>query len=277
MAGQVKLPLIGEVNKNVAYGVGLAGAGIGAILYIRYRKNAATAQQNAATATVTDPAGNQCTQVNPSTGYCPGSPEDQAASAQTGLEGYGALDGGGGVGYGTFPTGTGSLCPDGSYPTGYDQYGNPICPQGTSSPTATTPVTTNDEWLQEVQAQYPGWATALRGVLGGLTVTTAEKNQFLEAVGIFGAPPQGYPTPIKTSDTGGHPGPPPANTVTVPNVVGDRAITAEGKIRAAGLSPEFTSPPAQSHANYVATQSPKGGTKADKGSKVTMSLSAKKP
>jgi hypothetical protein len=47
---------------------------------------------------------------------------------------------------------------------------------------------------------------ALVDVLAGITVTTAQKNIFLEAVGVIGQPPGSYPTPIKTSDTSAQPG-----------------------------------------------------------------------
>ena len=94
----------------------IAVAAVG-VYYVYEKRKKATAS-----ATQTDPAGNTCTAVNPATGYCPGTPEDQAAMSanaggldttgsgadQSGSTGGGAggTDTGGGTTTGT--TGSGS-------------------------------------------------------------------------------------------------------------------------------------------------------------------------
>lgn len=215
MPGEIKIPGIGNVDKKYVIAGVLVGGGVAVVVVIRSRKAAAAAAQTtSATATgmVTDPAGNQCTALDTGSGYCPGTAGDQA---------YYAGQGGGGNtsdygGYGGYGSGN-------SYDSGYDAAGYPTgsaadlqwqaqqsgtgTVTGTGSTTGT--VTTNSDWLTEALGVLPGDTatvqTALASVLGGLTVTTAQKNLFMEAVGILGPPPQGYPTPIKTSDTAGHP------------------------------------------------------------------------
>lgn len=75
-----------------------------------------------------------------------------------------------------------------------------------SIPTSTG-FTTNAEWAQQAEADLGGSANvaaAINKVLGGVTVTTAQKEIFEQAVGLEGQPPQPYP-PIHTTDTPGHP------------------------------------------------------------------------
>lgn len=211
MPADIKLPGLGEVPKKYVVGGVVAGGGIAIIVFVRSRKasQANTANQTAAQAgLVTDPAGNQCAAVDPNSGYCPGSPED--VSYQQSASGYYGTPGG--------VSGAGTTAPVPS--DGGSQGTTPIAPTGPQ---------TNAEWVTAALAVLPGGDTpeneaALAGVLGGLTVTTAQKDIFLEAVGLVGQPPQGYPAPIKTSDTAGHPGP----KVTAAGAVSNLTVTAHG-------------------------------------------------
>ncbi|MBO2460973.1 fibronectin type III domain-containing protein [Actinomadura violacea] len=96
-------------------------------------------------------------------------------------------------------------------PYGYDVYGNPL-PASTGLGSGGV-YTTNLDWANaaESQLELSGVSqsvsgTAISKVLAGLAVTSDQKNIFLEAVGLLGQPPQGYPTPIKVSDPTGTPG-----------------------------------------------------------------------
>jgi hypothetical protein len=239
MAETLKVPGLGDVPKKYVIGGVVVGGGVAVIVFIRARSAAKQSAANAAnqtaaqaSGTVTDPAGNTCAALDPNSGYCPGSPEDQEWQEEN--SGYYSsgdlaseeaageiLDTGTGVstaGLVTDPAG--NQCSAVDPATGYC----PGTPQdlaalagtasGTvpSSPTSSAP-TTNSAWLQDALTVLPGGDSsaneaALAGVLGGLTVTTAQKNIFLEAVGLVGQPPGGYPTPIKTSDTSAQPGSP---------------------------------------------------------------------
>lgn len=203
LEGDVKLPGMGEVPKKYVVGGVVIGGGIAVIVYIRGRKASAAnaANQTAAQAAVTDPAGNQCAAVDPNSGYCPGSPEDVAW--QQNNAGGSSLAGVPGVSSGSVDTSGGSS-------------------GATAGGTSAGGPQTNADWMAAALQVLPGGDTpeneaALAGVLGGQTVTTAQKNIFLEAVGLEGQPPQGYPTPIKTSDTAAHPGP---GTKTAGNITG---------------------------------------------------------
>lgn len=170
----------------------VVGAGVAVIVYIRGKNKASSTGATAGTAdgTVTDPAGNTCSVLDPNSGYCPGSPEDIAyQQSMTGNftdTGYGGTD------------------------TGVSTAGIPISSLPGSG--GASGIATNSDWVTEALQLLPGGASsanqaALSAVLGGLTVTTAQLNIFNEAVGLVGmSPPQGYPTPIKTSDTSGQPG-----------------------------------------------------------------------
>lgn len=222
--GDIKIPGAGELPKKYVLGAVAVSVGIVVIVYVRKKKSAASSASTASTATgalVTDPAGNQCATLDPNSGYCPGSPEDTAYQAQS-TGSYSGLGYGGGIGYpgvssaGLVTDPAGNQCAAVDPATGYC----PGTPEDTAAGGTTGAVTTgtgatgatvstNSDWLQEALSVVPGNSstvqTALASVLGGLTVTTAQKNLFLEAVGILGQPPQGYPQPIKTSDTSAHP------------------------------------------------------------------------
>jgi len=272
LEGTVKTPF-GTISKKTAVIGGVAIAGIGGIFWWRWRQNQAAAQASSTStgAMVTDPAGNQCAQVDPDTGYCPGTAEDEQAAQQAA---YGSDIGvdydSGGIGYpgngaGEYVDPNGNVCvaPDAD---GY-------CPQSVTGTPTTTQITTNAEWVTEVDQQFPNYTQALAMVLGGVPVSTAQKNQFLEAVGVFGPPPQGYPSPIKTTDTPGQPGT--TARVSVPNVKGQRREIAGPTIRAAGLEAAFQGSVPKGKEAIVGAQNPAGGAKVNKGSTVHLTLTAK--
>lgn len=90
---------------------------------------------------------------------------------------------------------------------GYDVYGNPLpAPTGLGSGGT---YTTNDEWTSAAESslETAGVSLSVSGaaiskVLGGLSVSSDQRDIFMQAVGLLGQPPQGYPTPIKVSDSG---------------------------------------------------------------------------
>jgi hypothetical protein len=81
------------------------------------------------------------------------------------------------------------------------------------APFTTVPVLgTNEAWEQEAISALSnsGFSTHVAGlaisrVLGGLVVTPEQEQIFLQAVGLLGPPPAGYPVPIKVQ---GGPAPP---------------------------------------------------------------------
>jgi hypothetical protein len=169
MPNTIKVPGIGPVKSTYVYVGAAVTVGILTVAYLRHRSAtstaaAATAAQDT-TASTTDVTG---------TGYAPT-----------------------GVGY------------SGYSPSGYDVYGNPL-----PTPTQVGGITvsggqyaSNNDWATaaEVALGNAGVDTgisagALGKVLAGLAVTTDQKNLFLEAVGLLGQPPQGYPQPIHVQD-----------------------------------------------------------------------------
>jgi hypothetical protein len=226
-------------NKPLFYGT-LAVIGVGAIWYYRHKQASASAA-----AGFTDPAGNTCSAPNPATGFCPGTAEDQQAMTQLASTGFvGQPQGGGTFGSTGGATGGGNI---------------------------TNQITTKEEWVRAAENFLPnGHSTevrnALLGVLGGLTVTSAERRIFLEAVGGLGDPPGGYPKPIKVSDSTGHPG---GSRVTVPNVIGKEHTQAAQALRAAGLAPHATVGTEISW--IVGKEIPSAGTRVSRGSGVTIS------
>jgi hypothetical protein len=226
MPEDIKVPGLGEVDKKYVIAGVLTGVGVGVIVYIRSRNKAAQAAATPATTgtgMTTDPAGNQCEALDPNSGYCPGSPEDVAyqensSGSLSGL-GYGGDIGYAGTGVseaGLLVDPAGNQCQTLDPSTGYcpgtpeDQAAQASL-TGSQSATGTvsSAITTNSQWVTAALAVLPGGntganQTALASVLGGVAVTTAQKNVFMEAVALVGQPPQGYP-PINTTDTSGQP------------------------------------------------------------------------
>jgi PASTA domain len=282
--GKVKIPLMGDVpKKGAAIGAGIFALFIG-VIYIRHRNNASTTNASPAggtaaaaagdTGLVTDPAGNQCVAVDPNSGYCPGTDQDQAyQSEQSGgyNDAYGDTGdvgdtGGsyGGAGLYVDPNGNTCTTPNAD---GY-------CPAPTGGATGTgSSYASNEAWLTAAESAMhaPALSGAAERIFAGLAVTNAQKDLFLEAVGLIGPPPQSYPA-IHLKDTPGQPAK--SEDVTVPTVTGQRRIEATAKLRAAGLSPTVTETqkvPAGKEAVVINTD-PNGGAKVAKGSKVTVNV-----
>lgn len=217
LEGTVKLPAFGTVKKKTAAGVG-GGAVLFVLLiwYVRQRKTAKAASPGPATGTVTDPAGNTCAAINPATGYCPGTLEDQQALSGS----AGAL--GAGAPADTSGAGSGLQGASGS-PGGTVQGPAPPGPGNFAS---------NAEWAQYAEAYLTGSAggdpaavsSAIGKYLTGQPVTTDQVAIIDEAIAYAGQPPQagpgGDPPGINTtagstgsaSSSAGSPGPGPGKT-----------------------------------------------------------------
>lgn len=288
--GDIKVPGLGNLNKKYVIGAVGVAVSIIVIITIRSRKASAAAATTAASAgttgQVTDPAGNTCAALDPGSGYCPGTEEDsqyysEQSSALENEGDEGGIAGGtgadsGGYDAAGYPLGSAA---DLAWQTSQES-GTATTGTGTTGTTTTGSAgvpTTNSQWVTDAIAQLPGdtgtLQTALSSVLGGITVTTAQKNLFLEAVGILGPPPQGYPTPIKTSDTAAQPGGT-TGQVTIPNVTGYTAGAAHNAIDGAGLHAVAAS--GQKDTWIVTGTAPKTGTKVNSGSNVTILASAPK-
>ena len=137
-----------------------------------YRKKAAAAAP--AAALVTDPAGNQCSTLNPATGYCPGTQADiaaqQSAAAQLSSASGAALSGGGGYYY--TPPASGTSATGSAVPTFAD----------------------NASWAQYVETALSSsgadaTAAAIAKYLSGQQVTTDQQTIIEEAIAIANKPP----------------------------------------------------------------------------------------
>jgi PASTA domain len=260
MADTIHVPLLGNVKPVYLYG------GIGAVVIIGgiayYRHQAATAAaSNSAASTSTDTSGTGSADPNaidPSTGLT----YAEEASGSQGSFPYGGVSDYGGSYYGN-----GNI-------TGYDQYGNPIYSTGI---TGSNTYTTNADWataaeddLAALNVDSATSATAISRILAGLTVTHTQEDLFMQAVGLLGQPPQGYPKPIKVTTTPSQPNPPKtSSTATVPNVVGMGFGEAYNTLHRAG----FKTNPAKANANYkVISESPPGGRQATKGGTITLKV-----
>lgn len=201
LEGTVKLPGFGPVKKKTAAYAGAGGVFLVlAVWWYRQRKaaqSASSAASSGAAGMVTDPAGNTCSAINPATGYCPGTVEDQQA-----MGGAAALGGP----YDTSGLGGGGL-------SGYYY--------GSGGATAVTPpgpgnFADNAEWAQYVESYMIGTlngdpaatGNAIGKYLTGQPVTADQQNIIQEAIAYGGQPPAagagGYPPSIKTATgTGG--------------------------------------------------------------------------
>ncbi|MGH2866767.1 MAG: hypothetical protein ACRDNK_04245 [Solirubrobacteraceae bacterium] len=200
----IKLPGVGPVKKPyLIAGVAVFAGIIGYAYFKRSRANAAAAADTSSTTTSTAAATDPSQSIDPSTGL---TYAEEAAGSSTG---YGQ------PGYGGFSSEPYS-------PYGYDIYGNPIpAPTGAGSGGA---LTTNDEWASQAETDLGNAnitlavsSLAIGRVLAGLTVTSAQRDIFMQGVGLLGEPPQGYPKPIKLSDTGTTPPPPAATNTNIKN------------------------------------------------------------
>lgn len=258
---------IGGVKKQYVYAGGALLGVVVVVVYYRSKKQAAEAATTAAT-TVTDPAGNVCAALSPTSGYCPGTPEDLAYS---------------GTGAGTLE-GTDAASYVGGQIIGYDQYGNPIYSSSSTQTGVPGAYTNNAQWtqaaLQEMEdlepSSDPGTLSAALGVyINGQPATAAQVSIIQQAIALEGYPPVGgtngnppgiVQSPITTPpNTGG-------TTVTVPNVVKDTVNQAHSALQNAKLT--FNTDTAKDKAGYdriVTSQKPTAGTKVASGSKVSLS------
>jgi hypothetical protein len=288
LEGKIHLPLAGDVSKKAAAGGALVIVSVIGVAYIRRMRNARTTNNSPSggtaasaagdTGMVTDPAGNQCTAVDES-GYCPGSEQSIAYSQQAGSDtyddGYDASD------YGDVGAGYGGWAGSSYGGTGYYQdpdgnvcvtpLSNGYCPPVSSTGSTGSQYSSNEAWLTAAEQAMNSTALgeAAERIFAGLSVTTAQKDLFMEAVGLIGPPPQSYP-PINTTDTSGQPAP--AAKVTVPNVVNEYREVAFPKITAAGLKYTVQGTIAKGHSGIVSAQNPKAGTSVAKGSNVTLTV-----
>lgn len=245
-----------HIKKTYVYLGVAATAVVGYALY-RRQKNASAAATPASSTTgtpgtSTDPAGNVGT-INPATGFVYGSAEDQAALQSASAGAYGGYGGYGG-GYG-----------------GYGNYGNN---NGTGYPQG---FTNNAQWAQAAEQYITGGAggagstdpvgNALGKYLTGGELTPDQVGIVNQAIAFEGYPPvsgpNGYPPSMRTSPNP----PPPGNTNTVPNVMGQPAGEAFNVITAAGLSPHEDSPNIRPDW-IINSQTPRAGTKVRSGSQV---------
>lgn len=248
--GDVHIPGIGNMSKKAAAGGVIVAGGIVGIAYYRHR-NAASSSSTSAT----DTSG----AIDPSTGVPYADEYSGGIDPSTGIPyadegGYGAtgIDPLTGLPYvdegGTGITGTGTSTGSGGYTTNADwatAAENALQAQGVSPSTA---------------------ATAISKILAGLPVTSAQQDIFLEAVGLLGSPPNGYPQPIKLTDTPGHPG---TTKVKIPNVVGTDVEQASQILTAEGLKPKGPSG-VKGEIHTVTATEPKVGSTVNTNTTVTL-------
>jgi hypothetical protein len=183
MADTIKLPGVGPVKKPMA----LAGLGVvgGILVYAYWRRS------QAPSAALTEPTPTDSSVSTADTGYV----QDSSAA------GYNTV----------YP----SAYSGGYSQYGYDIYGNPLpAPTGAGSGGV---FTTNLDWASAAESALEDGGIplavstlAISRVLGDLSVTSAQRDVFMQAVGLVGQPPQGYPKPIKLTDSGT--GPPTTGT-----------------------------------------------------------------
>jgi hypothetical protein len=203
---------IGGVKKEYVY----AGVAVGGVLlvvvYMRSKSKAA-----ATGATVTDPAGNVCAALNPSSGYCPGSPQDLSYT-----------------GTGSTLAGSNSASYVGGQIIGYDQYGNPIYSSSTSQTGVPGAYTNDAQWTQaaliSLQQADPSTSSeiisaALGAYINGVAATSDQQSIIQQAIALQGFPPvggqNGYPPSIKNAPAATTPpptnNPPPSGNLVAPS------------------------------------------------------------
>jgi hypothetical protein len=256
-----------KVKQSTAL-LGAGGVAVIAVVIIRKRSaTSAAAAAGTAAALVTDPAGNQCASLDPSTGYCPGTAADtaaqQAAAVNSSADDADIDGGGGGSGYYYEPATTGTS------PTG----------------SAVPAFTDNASWGQYVETALgsngsDAIAAAIAKYLSGQPVTSAQQTTIEEAIAIANYPPvtgaNGDPPSMTLTTTTPPPttvpptSPPTSATVTVPGVVGDDAVNASSALQSAGLlmRPEPAAVKGKTH--VITSQDPKKGATATRGATVTI-------
>jgi hypothetical protein len=280
----VKLPVIGNVNKK-ALGISAAAAvGVLIILYLRRGKSALSASSSAGSngANSTTAADN-ADDIDPATGYPYGSPQDEAALAAQTTEDTGG-------------TGTTDIDPLTGYPYGSDQdqqalaqlgYGSgSTAGSGGSTGGTGTGVTTNAEWEQEAIGNLESGgvdATTISNAESGLprylaklSLSSAQATAVQLAVGLTGEPPVGGPFSIIPTPGGSGGSGSGSGTVTVPNVEGQRVEDANAALSKVGLTSHLSTTRKPNVAYYVNSQTPGAGKKVAAGSTVDLGISTKK-
>ena len=183
MAETVTIPGGLKVNKKLAIGVGVAGAGIAG--YVLYRNRQSTKSAAASTPS---------TGTDPQTGFAYGSPEDQAALAQLSGQTIGQSN-----------TGASFV---GGQVVGYDQYGNPIYGQGQGQGTVPGQFVSNAQWTQNVEGiMGSNGADAIAAALGkyllGQPLTPDQVTTVQQAIAVANFPPvsgaNGFPPSYQTA------------------------------------------------------------------------------
>lgn len=209
-----------KVKKSTALIFGAAAVGVVAVAVIRKRSAAASAASAAGSSTAgqfTDPAGNTCSAPDPSTGFCPGTPEDISAQEQLSA---GSADYGDASSY-TPPSLTGNN-------TGL----------GSSVPVFTD----NGSWAQYVEQALgsdgtDAIAAAIAKYLNGQSITEAQQTTVEQAIAIANYPPVagpgGFPPSINLQASTPVPTPAPAPSpnpggVTVPPTTGGKPAAPTG-------------------------------------------------
>lgn len=242
MPEETHIPVLGNVKKKTAYIVGAGVVVLGGVLY--WRHQAASTAASSATPADTSALNQDSSTYNP----------NLAGSY-----------GGAASNYGGSYYGSGNI-------TGYDQYGNPVYSTGIQG---NLTITSNADWATQAETDLAAnnvdqatAANAITRILAGLDVTTDQEDLFLQAVGLLGEPPQGYPKPIKVKNPNHHP--PPVAKVTVPNVVGTDVEQATQILSAAGL--KVSGPAGIPHVIHVVTSTnPRAGSSVNSGSTVKLS------
>lgn len=189
MDGTIKLPGVGPVKKvYVIAGVGVLG---GVLVYAYWKRSQAPA------ADLTEATPDTSSTATTDTGYA------EASTA---------------AGYNTvYPSAYGG----GYSQYGYDLYGNPLPPPTGAGSGGV--FTTNNDWASAAESALENGnvslsvsVLAISRVLGGLSVTSGQRDLFMQAVGLIGQPPQGYPTPIKLTDSGTGSTTPPGGPLAAP-------------------------------------------------------------
>lgn len=203
---------IGGVKKEYVYAGGGVLVVLIAVVYMRSKQSAAA---TANTATVTDPAGNVCAALNPSSGYCPGTAQDLAYT--------GTLEG------------TDSSSFVGGQIVGYDANGNPVYSSNSNTGSGVPgSFQNNAEWTQYVLTQLQqddpnidsGTITAALGVyINGDPATGDQQSIIQQAIAIAEYPPvggtDGYPPNIKNAS----PSTATTTTVNIPGGVAGLRVT----------------------------------------------------
>ena len=234
MPDKVKLPYFGDVDLAVIAAVGGGTVLVIGVIWFRAHQQkqqtqqAKQAQRQPEAVFVAgqlgeDPAGNKGP-IDPQTGYVYGSEQDQERLGELAIEQYGAAiyyppqlvpdvrkehgKGGGGKG-------DREQDKDQEQEKDKDQEQEQDKDQRDAfHDIKVNPLnrpTTNDQWanlsVHDFQDEYDPTQLqeTLQAVLQGRTVTSDQRDNFLRVTARMGNPPQGFPSPIHTSDTAAHP------------------------------------------------------------------------